>query len=137
MVYSTCDVACWEAKEDVCRCMCGGRNHGIMRYGGPQPGRYCQRKGVAYRLEAIYAGSRVWQEADKAVDALRESVPRISKWGYDYVDEKYAFAQPVTPNMLKWPEVKAVLPKLQGLKPYESPGIYLVWVKMESGAQGR
>jgi hypothetical protein len=33
-VYATlttapCTSKCWHAEEDVCRCSCGGRNHGI------------------------------------------------------------------------------------------------------------
>jgi hypothetical protein len=24
-----CTVSCWNAEEDVCRCSCGGKNHGI------------------------------------------------------------------------------------------------------------
>ncbi len=28
---TACGFACWEAREDVCRCSCGGRNHGISR----------------------------------------------------------------------------------------------------------
>ncbi len=36
----TCGEACWEAREDICRCACGGRNHGCMRSAdGVQPAR--------------------------------------------------------------------------------------------------
>lgn len=27
----TCGDACWHAHEDICRCSCGGRNHGCLR----------------------------------------------------------------------------------------------------------
>lgn len=30
-----CGPQCWEAKDDVCRCSCGGRNHGIRRNNAP------------------------------------------------------------------------------------------------------
>lgn len=123
--HGTCNTACWEAREDVCRCMCGGRNHGITRHGGERPGRYCQRKGVAYTLEAITVGRSAYSEAERMVDSLRESQPKIAKYGYHYWDEGYAFAQSVPPNARKWPEVIAVAPAVET---WGSDGdIYLVW----------
>jgi len=31
---TACGPACWEAREEVCRCSCGGVNHGIHRHDG-------------------------------------------------------------------------------------------------------
>jgi hypothetical protein len=31
MTEATCGEACWSAKEEVCRCSCGGKNHGIYK----------------------------------------------------------------------------------------------------------
>lgn len=50
----SCGEACWHAKEDVCRCECGGANHGILlKDGAEQPVRHSKIDGVAYELIAI------------------------------------------------------------------------------------
>lgn len=45
----TCGAGCWEAKEDVCRCSCGGRNHGIHLRGGSAE-RTAKIDGKRYKL---------------------------------------------------------------------------------------
>ena len=30
LTEATCGFNCWLAKEHICRCSCGGKNHGIM-----------------------------------------------------------------------------------------------------------
>lgn len=30
-----CGPACWEAKDDLCKCSCGGKNHGMHRHKRP------------------------------------------------------------------------------------------------------
>lgn len=32
---TACGPQCWEARDDVCRCSCGGANHGIHRHKSP------------------------------------------------------------------------------------------------------
>lgn len=50
----TCGPACWEAREDVCRCECGGKNHGCLRSAnGIQPVRRTKIQGESYSLEAV------------------------------------------------------------------------------------
>jgi len=50
----TCGEACWEAREDVCRCSCRGKNHGCMRGGrGERPERTAKIDGVRYVLKGI------------------------------------------------------------------------------------
>ena len=46
---STCGEACWEAREDVCRCSCRGANHGIYE-SGERPDRTSKIGGVMYKL---------------------------------------------------------------------------------------
>ena len=43
----------WHAREDICRCSCGGRNHGILRNGGEQPERTSRKGRAIYKLIAI------------------------------------------------------------------------------------
>lgn len=50
----TCGDACWHAREDLCRCSCGGRNHGCLRTkDGEQPIRTRKVGGYAYKLAAV------------------------------------------------------------------------------------
>ncbi|HEY0174458.1 MAG TPA: hypothetical protein VGB98_25805 [Pyrinomonadaceae bacterium] len=50
---ATCGEGCWEAREDVCRCSCGGRNHGSLRSpDGQRPARTAKIDGRRYVLRA-------------------------------------------------------------------------------------
>jgi hypothetical protein len=50
----TCGDACWHAREDICHCSCGGRNHGCLRTDdGQQPVRTRKLKGGMYQLAAV------------------------------------------------------------------------------------
>ena len=51
----TCGEACWYAKEDVCRCSCGGAMHGQFKVGDGQerPGRTKRSRGIRYDLVAV------------------------------------------------------------------------------------
>ena len=98
----TCNEACWEAREDVCRCSCGGANHGIYRHGGKQPGRFCHKQGRAYKVVGIFAD---WYECRKAVH------PYVWPDGYNTPGQRTrclpneAVDEHATGHMLKWPEV--------------------------------
>jgi hypothetical protein len=52
----TCGEACWEAKEDVCKCSCNGKNHGIRKR-GENPIRTKRVKGHLYYLQMV--GNRI------------------------------------------------------------------------------
>ena len=57
MTNRTCDAACWWAREEVCRCGCGGANHGILRVeGAEQPTRTKRIKRVQLELAAVAEG---------------------------------------------------------------------------------
>jgi hypothetical protein len=50
----TCGDACWHAKEDVCHCSCGGKNHGCLRTeDGEQPTRTRKIKNNMYQLVVV------------------------------------------------------------------------------------
>ena len=50
----TCGEACWHAREDICRCSCGGRNHGCLNTkDGSQPSRTRKIKNTMYQLVTI------------------------------------------------------------------------------------
>lgn len=54
LTEATCGEACWEAREDVCRCCCGGKNHGCMRTAdGIRPTRNCKLDGIRRELAGV------------------------------------------------------------------------------------
>jgi len=67
LTSQTCGEPCWHAKEEVCRCSCGGKNHGCLLIpGGTKPERTAKIDGVPYRLLAV--GER--KDLVAAVDKL-------------------------------------------------------------------
>lgn len=81
MTGSTCGDACWKAAEDVCRCSCGGQNHGCER-----DGRTAERTATLdrtrYRLVAVGRHAELLSDAERR---LRDDYPsRSSQFGYTY-----------------------------------------------------
>ena len=61
----TCGEPCWHAKDSVCRCSCGGKNHGcLLVAGAPAPLRTAKIDGARYELV------RVGRLADVGVEAV-------------------------------------------------------------------
>lgn len=61
-----CGDNCWEAKDDLCRCACGGRNHGIRK---KQP--HChQIKRSCIAFESVYELLEVEQPANAENELL-------------------------------------------------------------------
>ena len=51
---STCGDNCWHAREEICRCSCGGANHGcLLADGAEQPVRTAKIDGGRYQLAGI------------------------------------------------------------------------------------
>ena len=54
---TTCADVCWYAREDVCRCMCMGINHGVLlELGVEQPIRTRRIKNTRYELREVVIG---------------------------------------------------------------------------------
>lgn len=67
----TCGEACWCAKEDICKCSCGGKNHGILRTAdGTRPVRTAKIDGYKYELLAVGERHNLYPEVDKLIKAL-------------------------------------------------------------------
>ncbi len=50
----TCGEACWHAKEEICRCSCGGKNHGCLKTAdGIAPVRMAKIDGHRYKLAGV------------------------------------------------------------------------------------
>ena len=53
---ATCGLNCWLAEEPICKCFCGGLNHGVMlKLNAKQPKRMAKLDGVMYELVGISA----------------------------------------------------------------------------------
>lgn len=49
---ATCGEACWSAREEECRCSCGGKNHGINKT-GERAERTAKIDGYRYKLVGV------------------------------------------------------------------------------------
>lgn len=104
LTQATCGEACWEAREDVCRCSCGGRNHGCLRTpDGKRPERTRKIDGFRYVLRGI---------RDVCDAARRINEAHGITYVYAYSAKDYpgvpAKVKPATKDQLdKWPELKA------------------------------
>lgn len=115
---STCGFACWQAHEEVCRCSCGGANHGILRQGGCQPQRTTKIDGQFYELVGIQsrAGHDCYATFDRECMAevrriMDERFPDIDCYAYgNYRAEKTlpVVDRKISASQMKWPEVQAI-----------------------------
>ena len=136
----TCGDACWHAREDICRCSCVGRNHGILRNAdGEQPVRTRRINGAMYTLHAVPA---TWEDAGCIANAMRpiEDLDRDIRMaarerGILNLAQSYIRGlneNPVTviktaskSEVEKWPELASFRPGA----PYWRPG--LLWVRSD------
>ncbi len=95
----TCNSACWLAQEPVCQCMCGGSNHGGMKRGGAQPGRFRQRRSIPYRLEAMH----------ESLNGVMAALGRAFDDYHGPYRGDVAFMEKASAHQLKWPEVENFL----------------------------
>ena len=128
---STCGDACWHAREEICRCSCGGKNHGILlEANGEQPVRTRKIGGNFYELIAIIPRpakgtaliTAINQEREAINEAINERFPGISTYAYGkWRSEEFmpVLSRKVTASQAKWKECKAL-----DTEPY-----YMVWAR--------
>ena len=111
----TCGEACWSAREDICHCSCGGKNHGCMRDAdGVRPVRTAKIDGYRYELRAVgYREVATDAEAINRAAGYREVVTVTPTLVYHYT---WSETDPGAPARLKfatkdqvtrWPELSA------------------------------
>lgn len=116
---STCGDACWHAREEVCRCSCGGKNHGILNHGGERPKRTARIDGNLYELVAVIPGpstGECWKSVFDRTDNERnrimaERFPNIDTWAYgNYRQEKTlpVVDRKISESQSRWTEVAAI-----------------------------
>ena len=75
MTSQTCGEPCWHARELVCRCSCGGKNHGCLLVpSGEQPLRASKIDGERYTLLSVGLRRDVMPEAERINDQQFKSV---------------------------------------------------------------
>ena len=138
LTEATCGTACWEAREDVCRCSCGGRNHGIARQGARGP-RTCKAGSARYELVAVVAES---DNPYKMADELSKEVTGERQWRGYTMRPKWGrpplFAvQPCTKAQQAWAEVGQAFSGWDERKPGEAPidvwrrRPHLIWKRID------
>ncbi len=105
--------------EPTCVCMCGGVNHGVMKRGGAQPGRYRRRGGIAYQLEAIH----------ESLNDVMTALGRIYQAHQGPYRGDVAFMEKASGGQLKWPEVEGFLTSAR------LNLAYLLWRRQDKEAQ--
>lgn len=122
----TCGPACWEAREDVCRCECGGKNHGCLRTAsGIQPVRRTKLAGDGYSLLAVGHYSDMCREAEALNRAAGCYYYPIAHGSQDFDNCVAKVRHASDSQVAKWPELAA----------YRTPearvcgGAYLLWHK--------
>jgi hypothetical protein len=127
----TCGEMCWHAKEDICRCSCGGRNHGVLRtQDGIQPDRTSKIDGDMYTLIGVskdYAD--IYHKAQEInVAAGKYFVDKQHSYSYTWREtDKHAPARlkPANQSQIeRWTELTAY----RNIERWEH--VYLLWQKV-------
>ena len=118
---TTCSANCWHAKEDACRCMCAGANHGVLlKEGAKQPARTRRIKGRMFELTGIHQS---WMAANK--DRTETSKAFNAEHNLQWFKEN-AVMQSATESQRKWAEVQNFIAGTDE----EMPNAYLIWRKI-------
>lgn len=120
LTAATCGDGCWHAREEICRCSCGGANHGILtKHDGKQPQRTRRVKGELFELVAVIPGrtegecyrdveNRTFAERCRVTD---ERFPDVDFYAYGEYRERATYPvldSKIQPGQQNWPEVQAV-----------------------------
>ena len=119
LTEATCGDGCWHAREDVCRCSCGGRNHGILLSAdGVRPQRTARIGGDLYELAAIlpYPPKTAFIETIRAAQSemkrlISERFPNIddNAYGAFRPHKNYpVLERGISKTQQKWAEAVAV-----------------------------
>ena len=130
---ATCGEACWHAKEDICRCSCGGKNHGVLKTpDGISPTRTSKINGDRYELRAVGSYADIYTQGEQ-VNKNYGPICLDNRYTYYYrVTDKHAPAVIKPATILQtnnWSELSSYK-HLTRIELYRNP-IYLLWIKIE------
>lgn len=124
MTSQTCGEACWHAREEVCRCSCGGKNHGCLSHGGQRPERTSRIDGHLYKLQAVGLRSDIYGEAERI---NREA-------GFSYVQKPHLVIG--CTGVYKWTQADIDTARAEGKEVWFSQ-YYGTWRETDCGAPAR
>lgn len=143
---ATCGEACWEAREDICRCSCGGKNHGCMPTpDGTRPTRTAKIDGFRYELKAV--GPELYAEAEainkaagyKLVDKVTETLTYHYDWEYTDKGAPARIKKATKDQLARYPELAAYREAIETIRAnprhcyidIERAWPDLLWVKLK------
>ena len=123
LTNATCCISCWEAKQDICYCSCGGINHGVSKRGGEQPARMRHVKDAWYVfVKAMIGQNNTFSEAQRIASRPRD-VTRSLDPHYPYI------VQSATDNQIdSWDELQQFRGKVY--RKYTGP--YIIWRRTDT-----
>lgn len=130
LTLTTCGEPCWHARDEVCRCSCGGKNHGCLKTpNGVAPNRMSKIDGIPYRLKAIGNFPEVYGQAR----TMNREHPETFTGEWGQVQEccetspgAYARLKPASKSQMEgWKELGAFK---AGPGEYK-PRPYILWTK--------
>jgi hypothetical protein len=125
----TCGDSCWKAKEEICRCSCGGKNHGIHLRGGNAI-RNAKINGYRYELVRVGIYTDLRSEVEQLIrdENVAKGIwklengetyaPRYIEQGgwyktnyvhptcYNQGGHTYVLKYASLPQCIKWPELE-------------------------------
>jgi len=133
----TCGENCWHAKEEVCRCSCGGANHGcLLVNGAQQPIRTKRIDGAMYELAEV--GVKPYEIDERLRKdfppkcVVPESIPQYCDkdkpgfktyyWTYQSLNSPLRCKTATKEQLAKWPELTAY----RNIEPWKLP-VYVLW----------
>lgn len=97
LTSQTCGENCWHAREEICRCSCGGANHGCLTHAGAsRPDRTSKLDGHLYRLKAVgyYADIRLTAcDGNKAAGYRHVEKPIFYGGDGEFIQYKYTWSE--------------------------------------------
>ena len=125
LTSATCGEGCWYAKEKVCRCSCGGKNHGCLLDGETErPARTSRIQGSTYQLVASGPYHEIAKQFNKMILDLGEAGYKTEPWGrfrWWHTDKgsPVRFAAAAKRQRESWDELRGA-----------TFGTYLLWKKI-------
>jgi hypothetical protein len=118
----TCGDHCWFAREDECKCSCGGKNHGICRAeGSKRPDRTRKLDGAMFVMAEIgnYDALRHMANAENRKDGIFNA----NGWKFGGSPRPRYEVRGASPSQRKWPELAAFL---------ETSDLCILWKRIET-----
>lgn len=128
LTSQTCGEPCWHAREEICRCSCGGRNHGCLLVpGGEAPERTAKIDGDRYTLIAVGLWKDLIAEA-KAINGRQ--------WKSLERPEIVVGSSAADPDGKPWTKERAMAARAAGADVSFSQ-YYYSWRETDAGAPAR